>query len=137
IDDLAHLSKETVMAPPNAKDLNNMLTPFADRHISPSEKESLKASIDREQVVKGVDPMMTEALALLEAGTDPTSPADQDFARRWLPMFRQIKEAVTASGTSDKARAVWNDALDDPATAEKLALHRRIFAFVDQAVTYV
>lgn len=136
IDDLANLSKETVMAPPNVKNLNLMLKPFGDQHFSPEDKQAVRAGIDRDQVVQGVESLMTEGFALIEAGTEPTSPAAQDFARRWLPLFRQIKEAVTAAGMNGKAQAVWNDAINDPVTAEKLALHRKIFAFVDQAIAH-
>jgi DNA-binding transcriptional MerR regulator len=138
IDDLANLTKETVMTRPSVKDLNRMLKPFADRHFSPEEKEALKAGIDRDQTVKDVESLMAEALVLIQAGEESTSPAAQDFARRWLPTFRKIRQAMTAGvpGVKDKSQAAWNDALNDPMTAEKLALHRQIFAFVDQAIAH-
>ncbi len=138
IDDLANLTKETVMTRPSVKDLNRMLTPFADQHFSPEEKEALKAGIDRDQVAKDVESLMAEALVLIQAGEESTSPAAQDFARRWLPTFQKIRQAMTAGvpGAKDKSQAAWNDALNDPVTAEKLALHQQIFAFLDQAIAH-
>ena len=137
IDDLANLSRETVVTRPGVKELGQMLKPFADRHIGPNERQAMRAGLDRDQVARDVDILMAEAQALMQAG-DPTSPAAQDFARRWIPLFRQIRQAATASdpGMKDKAQAVWKDALNDPVTAEKLALHRQIFAFVEQAVAH-
>lgn len=137
IDDLANLSRETVVTRPNVKDLAQMLKPFADRHISPEARQAMRAGLDRDQVTRDVNTLMAEAQALMQAG-DPTSPAAQDFARRWIPMFQQIRQAAAASdpGMKDKAQAVWKDALNDPSTAEKLALHRQIFAFVEQAVAH-
>jgi DNA-binding transcriptional MerR regulator len=139
IDDLANLTKETVMTKPNVKELGTMLAPFGDQHFSPQERQALKAGIDRDQFVKDVNSLMAEALALIQAGEEPAAPAAQDFARRWLPTFRQIRQAMTAGGPGikDKSQAVWNDALNDPGTAEKLALHRQIFAFVDQALAHL
>src|SRR6185312_16538196 len=48
IDDLANLSKETVVTQPNVKEFSKMLKPFADRHISAEEKETFRAGLDRE-----------------------------------------------------------------------------------------
>ena len=137
IDDLANLSKETVVTLPSVEEMGRMLKPFAEQHISPEARQAMRSGLDHKQVARDVDILMAEARALMQAG-DPTSPAAQDFARRWLPMIQKIRQAATASdpGMKDKAQAVWKDALNDPATAEKLALHRQIFAFVEQAVAH-
>ena len=83
IDDLANLSKETVMTTPNAKELGKMLMPFADRHISAEEKAALKARVtNREQIAEDWNGLMAEWQTLMQIG-DPTSPAAQDMARRW------------------------------------------------------
>jgi DNA-binding transcriptional MerR regulator len=135
IDDLANLTKETVMTRPSYKDISQTLKPFRDQHFSPEEREALKAKVgqpmDREQLIKDLEGLTTEAQALMQTG-DPTSPAAQDLARRWTDIARQI----TALGINTKAQAVWNDALNDPATAGKLALHREIFRFVEQAIAH-
>ena len=137
IDDLANLSKETAVTLPSVQEMGQMLKPFAEQHISPEARQAMRSGLDHKQVARDVDILMAEARALMQAG-DPTSPAAQDFARRWLPMIQKIRQAATASdpGMKDKAQAVWNDALNDPSTAEKLALHRQIFAFVEQAVAH-
>jgi DNA-binding transcriptional MerR regulator len=138
IDDLATLNQETVMTRPSTKDISQMLKPFADQHFSPEEKEAIKhtlnqKSVDRGQVKQTIDGLIAETGALMQTGDDPTSPAAQDLAHRWIDMTRQI----AAWGVNTKAQAIWNDALNDPATAEKLAPHREIFAFVDRAIAHV
>lgn len=51
IDDLATLTKETVMTRFSVKEMNQLLTPFADRNISIEDKEALKAKVpDRAQM---------------------------------------------------------------------------------------
>jgi DNA-binding transcriptional MerR regulator len=135
IDDLAKLTKETVMTvPPDAQQMGLLLKPFAERHLGEGDKAAMRAKItDRDQTVRDVNGLMTEALALMKAG-DPTSPASQDLARRWIALDEQIKPDDPA--VRIKAKAMWNDAMNDPATAEKLALNREIFAFVEQAIAH-
>jgi DNA-binding transcriptional MerR regulator len=133
IDDLANLTKETVMTRPSVKELNQMLMPFSEKHFSPEEKKALRDGIDREQVAKDIEGLMAEAQALMQTG-GPTSPAAQDLAHRWAAIGRQIL-AVDVD-VKRKGKAMWTDAMNDPATAEKLALHRDIFRFVEQAVAH-
>ncbi len=66
---------------------------------------------------------------------DPGSPAAQDLARRWAAWNEQL-------GGNDpdlraKGRAMWDDAMADPAVAEKLALNREIFRFVNRAIEHL
>src|SRR5690349_1043608 len=79
IDDLATLSKETVMTiTPDVKQMGLLLKPFADRHLSEEDKATMKAKVaDRDQIARNLNSLMAEALALMKAG-DPTSPASQD-----------------------------------------------------------
>jgi MerR family transcriptional regulator, thiopeptide resistance regulator len=136
IDDLANLSKETVMTiTPDVKQIGALLKPFADRHLSEDDKAAFKAKVaDRDQVVRDWNGLIAEAQALMDAG-DPTSPASQDLARRWAAMGEQF-----TAGDPDirlKGRAIWNAAMEDPDVAAKMALNRKIFAFVDRAIAHM
>ena len=55
--------------------------------------------------------------------------------RRWAAM----REKIIAAGPTIKAksRAVWEEAMADPAVAGKMALNQEIFAFVRQAVEHL
>jgi len=135
IDDLANLSKETVMTQPNAKELFNALKPFADQHITPEDKEALKAGIvDRELVAKDWHRLMAEWQILVQTG-DPTSPAAQDMARRWVAFLGRLP--VRDAKLKSKEEAVWKDAMNDPATAEKLVMYQEIGAFAKQAIAHM
>jgi hypothetical protein len=136
IDDLANLTKETVMTtPPDVKQMGLLLKPFAERHLSEDDKAAMKAKlIDRDQAVRDWNGLIAEAQGLLEAG-DPTSPGAQDMARRWTAMVKKF-----TTGNPDitaKSQAVWDDAMEDPAVAGKMALNRKIFAFVNQAIAHL
>src|SRR5690348_9043616 len=135
IDDLANLTKETVMATPaDAKQMNLLLKPFADRHLSEADRAAIKTKVvDRDQTARDFNGLIAEALPLMKAG-DPTSPASQDLARRWNAFAEQIEPDDPA--IKAKAKTTWNDAMNDPATAGKLALNREIFAFVNQAIAH-
>jgi DNA-binding transcriptional MerR regulator len=135
IDDLATLAKETVMSRLNHREMNRILMPFADRHLSPADKDAVRAKVaDREQFAKDIDALMGEAQALMQAG-DHTSPAAQDMARRFRALTRPFMtddpEALA------KYRAVWADAQKDDATAAKLALNRQILVFMEQAMAHL
>ena len=133
IDDLANLSKETVMIRPSAKEFSKMLMPFADRHISAEEKAAMRAMvIDRERVAMDWNGMMAEWQTLMQTD-DPTSPAAQDLACRWTAFAGQFS---AGDAIREKGKAAWKDAISDPATAEKLAPFREIFRFVEQAVAH-
>lgn len=135
IDDLAHLSKETVMTKPDAKELSKLLMPFADKHISPEEKAVLKAKVaDREQVARDWNGLMTEWQMLMQQG-DPTSPAAQDMARRWSAFLGQLP--VHGEEIKSKEKAIIKDAMNDPATAEKMTLYKAIGAFAEKAMAHL
>jgi DNA-binding transcriptional MerR regulator len=134
IDDLANLSKETVMTKPNVKELSNMLTPFAARHISAEDKAALKAKLtNREQIARDWDLLMAEWQTLMQTG-DPVSPAAQDMARRWSIFTSQLP--IRDAEIQSKEKAIINDAMQDPATAEKLARYQEIAAFAKQAMAH-
>jgi MerR family transcriptional regulator, thiopeptide resistance regulator len=135
IDDLANLSRETVVTKPNVRDLNKMLKPFSEKYFSPEEKAALKAKVtDRDQIVKDLDGLYAEAQALMQT-SDPTSPAAQEMARRWSAFADQFPASDT--DVRSKGKAIWKDAMNDPETAEKLTLYREISRFVDQAIAHL
>ena len=134
IDDLANLSKETVMTQPNAKELGKMLMPFANQHISPEEKAALKAKVtDREHIARDWESLMAEWQTLMRIG-DPTSPAAQDMACRWSAFLGRLP--VTGAEIKSKEKAIIKDAMNDPATAEKLARYQEIGAFAHKAIEH-
>lgn len=135
IDDLANLTKETVMTKVDIKDVGQALKPFADQHITTEQKEAYKArlSVDRDTVVKFINGLIAEGQALMQVG-DPSSPAAQDLARRWTEMNTRF--GFDDPDLHAKAHAVWDAAMADPAAAAKLALHREIFAFVNRAIAH-
>ena len=141
IDDLATLNQETVMTGTvGAKEMGQLLKPYAERHFSSEEKETLKQNlkqnliVDRDQFKRTIDGLIAEGEALMQVG-DPTSPGAQDLARRWAAMAAQLKALDPTIGA--KGRAIWNDAMEDPAVAGKMALNRKIFVFVDQAIAHL
>jgi DNA-binding transcriptional MerR regulator len=136
IDDLATLNQETVMTRiVGAMEMNQLFTPFAERHITSEEKKSLQQKMgDRDQLKRTFDGLLAEGEVLMQIG-DPTSPAAQDLARRWAAIEEQI--AAADPTIKVKGRAVWDDAMKDPAIAAKMALNREIFAFVKQAIDHM
>jgi DNA-binding transcriptional MerR regulator len=135
IDDLTDLTKETAMTRLSPKEMNKIMTPFADQHFSVAEKDAIKAALgDRDQFMRVLDSLMAEAQALMQAG-DPASPASQDFARRFSAHIGHFSKTMDSTMRA-KSHAVWADAMNDPATAAKMALNREIFSFVDQAIAH-
>jgi len=134
IDDLANLSKETVVTRPSAEELSKMLMPFADRHISPEEKAALKARFtNREQIARDWEGLMAEWQTLMQTG-DPTSHAAQDMACRWSAFIGQFP--VPGAEIKNKEKAIIKDAMNDPTTAEKLARYQEIGAFAKLAIEH-
>jgi len=72
-------------------------------------------------------------MAVMEIG-DPTSPTAQDLARRWAAFNKQL--GGEAPDIRAKGRAVWDDAMNDPLVAAKLALNREIFRFMNRAIDH-
>lgn len=134
IDDLANLTRETVMTRMDAKDMSQTLKPFADRHLSGDEKDAYRArlTIDLETLRRAVNDLMQEAQPLMEVG-DHTCPAAQNLAGRW-----RVAQSFPKADSDMRAKvcATWADAMADPAVGQKLALNRDIFRFVQQAVDH-
>lgn len=132
IDNLIQLTKETTMTSLEQRDdMKAIFDPIIDKHYSKEERASLRQrSYDQQDVSRVWDGLMAEAKSLLATG-DPTSPEAMDLARRWkaqVNLFSGGDPAVAA-----KAKAVWNDAMANPAAAPKLPLNPEIFAFIEKA----
>ena len=84
IDDLANLTQETVMTTqPTVKELNDVLNPFMQKHLTPEDNASLREwSSGHPDLPNTSKALMDEATALMAFG-DATSPAAMDFARRF------------------------------------------------------
>jgi MerR family transcriptional regulator, thiopeptide resistance regulator len=136
IDDLATLTQETVMTRPlDAKEMGQLLKPFAERHFGPEEKQALRQNLGNpDQAKHALEGWIAEGEALMRLG-DPTSPAAQELARRVDAFSKQVTAGDPTIGS--RGRALWNEAMDDPVVAEKMALNRKIFAFINQAVAHL
>jgi MerR family transcriptional regulator, thiopeptide resistance regulator len=132
IDDLIQLTKETTMVTPEQRDeMKAIFDPLIEKHYSKEERDALGArSYDQAEVSRLWSGLMEEAKALMAKG-DPTSPEAIDLARRWkaqVNLFTGGNPQIAA-----KAKAVWSEAMADPAAAPKLPLNPEIFAFVEKA----
>jgi DNA-binding transcriptional MerR regulator len=134
IDDLTQLTKETTM-PTQAtpEEMKAMFDPLIEKHYSPEERAQLGTKkFDQEAVSHDWETVIGEAKALMDRGGDPGSPAALALARRWQALVQQFTGGDPAIAA--KARAVWGEAMADPAAAPRLPLNPALFAFMGQAV---
>ncbi len=134
IDDLTTLSKETTMTEPLSNEAwGKIFEPLAAKHFTPEEIEKLqeRPAFDQQAVADQWTAIIAEASEMMERGVDPTSAPAVDMARRW----KTLQELFTG-GDPDvtlKARAMWTEAMADPATAPKLPMNTALFAYVGKA----
>lgn len=133
LDDLATLTRKSVMTMKSDEAMAAALKPAVDRHFSAEEQQRLAANtpyFDQEQVSREWDSLIAEAKALAVTG-DPASPEAKDLARRW---FAQI-ERFTGGDPDVTARLgrVWSESMQDPAAAKDLPLTPELMAFVGAA----
>jgi DNA-binding transcriptional MerR regulator len=132
IDDLATLTLETVMTThPTTKDLNEVMTPFNRKHITPEENASLQEWHDGQPDLLNVGKgLMEEALALM-ASADAGSAAAMDLARRFLAFSKQVASSSSpVTALRPKVRAALDEARSDPETSRKI----EVFSFIEKAV---
>jgi DNA-binding transcriptional MerR regulator len=132
IDDLATLTQETVMAThPTAKELNEAVTPFIKKHLTPEEHANVKDwNSGHPDLLNTGKNLIEEAKALMASG-DATSAAAMDFARR----FRALNKQMTSSPSpvpalQPKLKAMVDDARSDPKASQKL----EVFGFIEKAL---
>jgi DNA-binding transcriptional MerR regulator len=140
IDDLAALTRETVMTKPStAAELKETLTPFRQKHLTPQEQATLEQlkewasdqPDDLKQSMKSMQQLLEEAKALMTSG-DATTAAAMDFARRFRTTGRHLKSSAPSPLTDlrPKLKAMMDDARRDPAVSQKT----EVFAFVERAL---
>jgi DNA-binding transcriptional MerR regulator len=138
LDDLANLIRETAMSRPlNTEQLSDVFEPLWGKHFTPDELDSVRergptAPVDRAQMIETWNALFVEGAGLAQSG-DPKSPQAQALAKRW-------KAALAGFNFSDdpalaeKAKAMWTEALADPAAAARLPINVKIRAFMQQAM---
>jgi len=98
IDDLANLTKETVMTvlPPEAlktliRDVTQNMAPMTEKYFDADAREAMKRNADRLQpdLRDKIANFFAEAGRLMEAG-DPLSEATTNWARRWSAFLKDL-----------------------------------------------
>lgn len=132
IDDLIQLTKETRMTTKEQhQEMREIFDPLVERHLSKQEVESLRIrAFDQAEASRAWDGLMSEAKNLMANG-DPTTSEAKDLARRWMAQVSQFTQGDMA--LAGKVKAMWQDAMADPAAAPKLPLTPEVFAFVEKA----
>jgi DNA-binding transcriptional MerR regulator len=140
IDDLAILTQETAVTKrATAEELNEILTPFRQKHLTPQEEASLEgvkewASGQPDDVktsMKAMKQLLEEARTLMTSG-DASTAAAMDFARRFRVTGQHLKSIAPSPLTTlkPKLKAMMDDARSDPDVSQKL----EVFAFVEKAL---
>jgi MerR family transcriptional regulator, thiopeptide resistance regulator len=140
IDDLATLAQETAMTKQStAEELNEILTPFRQKHLTPQEEASLeevrewafRQPDDLKMSMKAMKQLLEEAKTLMTSG-DATTVAAMDFARRFRATGKHLKSSAPPLLTAlkPKLRAMIDDAQSDPEVSQKL----EVLAFVEKAL---
>ncbi len=98
IDDLANLTKETVMTvpPPDAlktliRDVSQNMAPMMNKYFDADARAAMKSNVERLQpdLLEKMASFVAEAGRLMAAG-DPLSPATMDWARRWSAFRKEL-----------------------------------------------
>ncbi len=134
IDDLTTLTKETTMSTkPTPQEMKNIFDPLAEKHFTNEQLDTLsKQPFGPAYTQDAWDKLIAEAKSLMSKG-DATSQAALDLAKRWRAMVE-----LFTKGNPDidrRVRAVWQDAMADPAAAPKLPMNPEIFTFMGKAMT--
>ncbi len=132
IDDLATLTKETTMTnKANPEEMKAIFDPLVEKHFTAEERAAFgRHGFDQAEAGRDWAALMEEAGALAAKG-DPTSPAAQDLARRWMAQVRLFTQGDPA--VNRKVLGLWQEAMADPEAAPRLPLNPEIFAFVQKA----
>ena len=133
IDDLTQLTKETTMTKPATREeMKAIFDPISAKYFTPEETKALSArKFDQEAVGREWESVIAEAKVQVAKG-DPASPAAIAVARRWQALTDRFSGGDPALAA--KAKAVWQEAMADPAAAPKLPLTPEIFAFMAKAM---
>jgi DNA-binding transcriptional MerR regulator len=133
IDDLTTLTTETTMTTKaTPEEMKAIFDPIAAKYFTAEETKALRRrKFDQPTVTGCWEVLIAEANVLIGKG-DSISPESIDLARRWKALVDQFTGGDPS--IENKVRAVWNDAMADPAAASKLPLTPEIFVFVGKAM---
>lgn len=133
VDDLANLTTETTMtAKPSDEEMKALFEPITARHFTPEERAALaRRKYDQADVSARWEALIAEAKALMDKG-NPRSAEALDLAHRWKALVEEFTGGDAA--VLGKLRAVWSDAMADPAVAPRLPISRELMGFVGQAI---
>ncbi len=132
IDDLATLTQETVMTThPTAKELNEVIAPFKQKHLAPGDVASIREwHADHPDLQNTGKDLVEEAKALMASG-DATSAAAMDLARRFQALTRQLTSSPSAvTALKPQLKAMVDDARSDPDASQKI----EVFGFIEKAI---
>jgi DNA-binding transcriptional MerR regulator len=134
IDDLTQLTKETTMTQPaTPEEMKAIFDPISAKYFTPEESALLTGrKFDQQAISREWESVIAEAKALMAQG-DPVSPAAIALARRWQALVDRFTGGDPA--VAGKVRAIWHEAMADPAAAPKLPLTPEVFAFMGKAMT--
>jgi len=121
IDDLANLTQETVVTTqPTVKELDEVLTPFMQKHLTPGENASVQELRSTHPNLPNAGKALMEEAAVLMASGDATSAAAMDLASRFMAWGKQIASSSSLTGLTPKLTAMMDDARSDPEASKKM-----------------
>ncbi len=134
MDDLTTLTKETTM-PDKMSDESwgEIFDPLTKKHFTDADLNALKdrPPFDQQAIGDQWASIIAEANGMMAQGVDPASPQAMDMARRW----KALQDTFTGGdpNLTQKARAMWSEAMADPVSAPKLPMTTELFTFVGKA----
>jgi DNA-binding transcriptional MerR regulator len=132
IDDLATLTQETVMTTrPTPEELNEVMTPFNQKHLTPGEDARLQEWYSGHQELLNNGKALMEEVGALMASGDATSAAAMDFARRFQALTKQLTSSPSpVTALQPKIKAALDDARSNPEASQKI----EVFGFIEKAI---
>jgi DNA-binding transcriptional MerR regulator len=132
IDDLTTLTQETVMTTrPTAEDLNEAMTPFNRKHLTPEDRARLHEWHAGHPDLFNTGKELMEEAGVLMASGDATPAAAMDFARRFRALSKQLTSSPSpVPALRPKTKAALDDARSDPEASRKI----EVFGFIEKAM---
>lgn len=116
---------------PTAKELNAVISPLKQKHLTPEDNASLREWHDGHSDLLDTGKTLMEEAKVLMASRDTTSAAAMDFARRFQALTKQMtSNASPMSSLTPKIKTMVDEARSDPDTSKKL----EVFAFIEKVV---
>ena len=137
MDDLIQLTRETTMDSNriDPAEWKRVFVPLAQKHFTEDEQLDLmeRQIAGGEEIQKTWSALIGEAKAAYVAGTEPGSPAMNDFARRWMALAKQMVGGDPA--VLNKVDAMWNEAFEDADFRDRAPFSPEVMAFVRRSVS--